>query len=103
MRTLVPYYIVRELKLPPHHLVDDAYVALDNFHDLSRDILIDIVRYWKTMAAVLAELYCGIYCLKEALGVDAGNDEVSLVNSLGTLRAGAYADGREGMTYAGEE
>lgn len=34
VRTLVPYYIVRELKLPPHHLVDDAHIALNDFHHL---------------------------------------------------------------------
>ena len=103
VRTLVPYYIVRELKLPPHHLIDDAYITLDNLHYLGAYILIHIIGDGDAMLTVFAEFYGGIYSLEEALGVDAGNDEVTLVNSLGTLGRGADADGREGMAYTGEE
>ena len=55
------------------------------------------------MLTVLAEFYSSIYRLKEALGVDAGNDEVTLVDGFGTFGRGADADGGEGMAYAGEE
>ena len=55
------------------------------------------------MLTVLAELYCSINCLKEALLIDAGNDEVALVDGFGTFGRGADADGREGVTNAGEE
>ena len=91
------------LLLPPHHLVDDAYVALNDFHYLGGDILIHIIGDGDAMLTVFAEFYGGIYSLEEALGVDAGNDEVTLVNSLGTLGRGTDADGREGMAYTGEE
>lgn len=55
------------------------------------------------MLTVLAEFYSSIYRLKEALGVDAGNDEVTLVDGFGTFGRGADADGGEGMANAGEE
>lgn len=103
VRTLVPYYIVRELKLPPHHLVDYAYIALDNLHHLCGDIFIYIVRDWDAVVAILAKCHRGIYRLNKALGIDAGYDEVTLVNSLGTLGRSTDADGREGMAYTGEE
>ena len=87
------------LLLPPHHLVDDAYVALNDFHYLGGDILIHIIGDGDAMLTVFAEFYGGIYSLEEALGVDAGNDEVALVNSFGTLGRGTNADCRERMTY----
>ena len=52
---------------------------------------------------VFAKLYSSINCLKEALLVDAGNDEVTLVDGFRTFGRGADADGREGMAYTGEE
>ena len=55
------------------------------------------------MVAIFAEGYCCIDCLKEGLLVDAGNDEVALVDGFGTFRGGADADSGEGMAYTGEE
>ena len=55
------------------------------------------------MLSVLAELYSSINCLKEALGVDASYNEISLVNGFRTFGGGADADGREGVAYRGEE
>lgn len=45
----------------------------------------------------------GVDGLEEPLGVDAGEDETAFVECLGTLGAGADADGRERMAYRGEE
>ena len=87
----------------PHHFVDDAYVALNDFHYLGADILIHIIGHRDAMLTVFAEFYGGIYSLEEALGVDTGNDEVTLVNGFRTLGRGADADGREGMAYTGKE
>ena len=87
----------------PHHLVDDAHIALDNLHYLGAYVLIHIVRHRDSMLTVFAELYSSIYRLKEALLVNAGNDEVALVDGFGTFGRGADADGREGVTNAGEE
>ena len=91
------------LKLPPHHLVDDAHIALDNLHYLGAYVLVHIVRHRNSMLSIFAELYSGIYRLKEALLVNAGNDEVCLVDGFGTLGRGTDADGRERMTNAGEK
>ena len=93
----------RGLKLTPHHLIHDAHIALDDLHYLGRDILIHIIRNWYSMLSVLAELNSSIYCLKEALLVNAGNDEVALVDGFGTFGRCADADGRERMANTGEE
>lgn len=55
------------------------------------------------MVAVATEFDCGINCLEEGLGVDAGDDEVGFVDSFRALSAGADADCRERMAYASEE
>ena len=55
------------------------------------------------MTAVAAEFDRGVHRLEQALGVNAGDDEVSLVYSLRTLSAGANADSRERMPYRGKE
>ena len=89
--------------LPPYHLVDDAYVALNDLHHLSTYVFIHIVGDRDAVVTVFAEFNRGIYCLQEALGVDAGNDEVAFVNGFGAFCTGADADGRERMTYTGEE
>ena len=52
------------------------------------------------MLTVFAEFYGGIYSLGEALGVDAGNDEVTLVDGFWTFGGGADADGGEGKGLA---
>ena len=91
------------LLLPPNHLIHNPYIALDNLHYLGADILIHIIGDGDAMLTVFAEFYGGIYSLEEALGVDAGNDEVTLVNSLGTLGRGTDADGWEWVAHTGEE
>lgn len=55
------------------------------------------------MGAVAAEFDRGVHRLEQALGVNAGDDEVSLVYSLRTLSAGADADGRERMSHRSEK
>ena len=55
------------------------------------------------MTAVAAEFHCGIHRLEQALGVNAGDDEVGLVYGLGTLSAGADADGRKRMSHRGKK
>ena len=89
--------------LPPHHLVDDARIALDNLDDLGGNVLVYVVGHGDTVEAVLAKANGGVDCLKQAAAVDAGDDEATLVDGLGTLGAGADADGRDGFTDAGIE
>ena len=40
------------LALPPHHLVDDAGVALDNLHDLRADDFFDVVGHGDPVVTV---------------------------------------------------
>ena len=47
----------------PHHFVDDAYVALNDFHYLGAYILIHIIGDGDAMLIVFAEFYGGINCL----------------------------------------
>ena len=89
--------------LPPNHLVDYPHIALDDLDNLGADIFINIIRNRDAVVAVAAEFDCGINCLKEGFGVDAGNDEVGFVYGFRALGAGADADCRERMAYAGEE
>ncbi len=89
--------------LPPHHLVHNTHITLNNLHDLRADILIDIIRHRDSVVTVSAELDSSVNCLEEGFGVDAGDDEVGFVDGLRPLGAGAYADSWEWMAYAGEE
>lgn len=57
--------IIRSLELTPHHLVDNAHVALYDLHDLGTDILVHIVGDGDAMLAVTAELDCSINGLKQ--------------------------------------
>ena len=91
------------LSLPPNHLIHYPYVALDDFDDFGRDILVDIVGNGKAVISVLAEPNGGVDGLEQGFLVNAGDDEVAFVDGLGTFRAGANADGGEGMAYTGEE
>ena len=87
----------------PYHLIYDTYVALDDFYYFGADILVHVVGDGKAVVTIFAEFHRGIYCLKETLLVDAGNDEVAFVDGLWAFRTGADADGWEGMAYTGEE
>ena len=55
------------------------------------------------MLTIAAKLYGSIYGLEQRLLVDTSDDEVALVDGFGALSAGADADGRERMAYAGKE
>lgn len=87
----------------PHHLIHDTHIALHYLHNLSRYILIYIIRYRNAVLTVTAELDGGVNGLEQRLLVDTSNDEVALVDSLGTLGRGTDADGRERVADAGEE
>ena len=89
--------------LPPHHLVDDACIALDNLDDLGGDVLVYVVGHGDAVEAVLAKADGGVDCLEQAAAVDAGDDKAALVDGFGALRAGADAHGGEGVADAGEE
>ena len=91
------------LELSPHHLVDDAGVALDDLHDLGRDVFFDVVRHGDAVVAVGVHRDGGVDGLQEGLFVDAGYEEAGLVKRFGAFRAGPDADCRERVADACEE
>ena len=91
------------LELSPHHLVDDSGVALDDFHNLGRDIFFDVVRHGDAVVAVGVHRDGGVDGLQKGLFVDAGDEEAGLVKRFGAFRAGADANCRERMPHAREE
>ena len=91
------------LGLSPHHLVDDAGVALDDLHDLGRDVFFDVVGHRDAVVAVGVHRDGCVDGLQEGLFVDAGDEEAGLVKRFGAFRAGADADCRERVADACEE
>lgn len=87
----------------PNHFIDYTHIALHDLYHLGADILVHIVGNGDTMLTVTAELDGSINGLQQGLLVDTCNDEVTLVDSFGTLGRGADANGGEGMVDAGEE
>ena len=55
------------------------------------------------MVAVLVHLHRRVHRLKQALRIDACEDEAALVQRFRALRGGADAHRRERMSHAGEE
>ncbi len=91
------------LELSPDHLVDDAGVALDDFHDLGRDVFFDVVGHGDAVIAVSVHCDGGVDGLQERFFVNSRNKEAGLVKRFGAFRAGADANSRERVTDAREE
>lgn len=91
------------LALSPHHLVNYAGVALDDFHNLSRDIFFDVVRHGDAVVAVFIHRDGGVDSLQEGLFIDSRNKEAGLVKRFGAFRASADADCRERVADTCEE
>ena len=51
--------------LPPHHLIHNPHITLNNLQDLRADIFIDIIRHRDAVLTILAKIYSSIYCLQE--------------------------------------
>lgn len=80
-----------ELELPPDHLVNYSNVALDDFHNLCRDVLFDVVGYRDAVVAVLVHVDGGIDCLQQRYLVNTGDEEAGLVEGFWAFRRGADA------------
>ena len=93
----------RSLPLSPHHLVDDAGVALDNLHDFRRDVFFDVVGHGNAVIAVLVHRDGGVDSLEQRLFVDAGDKETCLVERFGAFGTGTDAHGRERVAHTREE
>lgn len=91
------------LVFPPHHLIHNPGVALDNLHHFGGDVFLHVVRNGDADIAVSVHLHGGVHGLEEAVRIDACQDETALVQGLGALRGGADAHRRERVPHAGEE
>ena len=90
--------------LPPHHLVHDAGVALDDLDDLGGHGLVGVVGHGRLGQRPLGvELDGGADGLQQAALADAGQREARLVQRLGALGGGADAHRRERAADAREE
>ena len=90
--------------LPPHHLVHDAGVALDDLDHLGGHGLVGVVGNGSLGQRPLrVELDGGVDRLQQAALADACQREAGLVKRLGALGGGADAHRRERMPYAREE
>ena len=90
--------------LPPHHLVHDAGVALDDLDHLGGHGLVGVVWDGRLGQRPLRiELDGGVDGLQKALLGDSGEREAGLVQGLGALGGGADAHRRERAADAGEE
>lgn len=87
----------------PHHLVNYPRIGLYYLYDLGADVLVRVVGDGDAVESVAVEGDGGVDGLEEAPLVNAGDDEVALVDGFGPFGRGADADGREGMAHAGEE
>ena len=90
--------------LPPHHLVHDAGVALDDLDHLGGHGLVGIVGNGRLGERPLrVELDGGVDRLQQATRGNAGEREACLVQRLGTLGGGADAHRRERTANVREE
>ena len=90
--------------LPPHHLVHDAGVALDDLDHLGGDGLVGVVGDGRLgQRPFRVELDGGVDRLQQAALVDARQREARLVKRLRALGGGADAHRRERMPDAREE
>ena len=90
--------------LPPHHLVHDAGVALDDLDHLGGHGLVGVVGNGRLGQRPLGvELDGGVDGLQQAALADAGQREACLVQRLGALGGGADAHRRERAADAREE
>ena len=90
--------------LPPHHLVHDAGVALDDLDHLGGHGLVGVVGHGRLGQRPLrVEFDGGVDGLQQAALADAGEREARLVQCLGALSGGADAHRGERAADAREE
>ena len=77
----------------PDHFVDYAGVGLDELDDLGGYAFIDVVGDGEAEVAVAVHFDCYVDGLQKRCLIDAGEDEVALVEGFGTLGGSADADG----------
>ena len=93
----------RASELPPNHLIHHPDIALDNAYDFGGDVLVHVVRHRDAREAVADEGDGHIDALEEAGGVDAAEDEATLIQGLGPFGRSPDADGRKRVSDARKE
>ena len=78
-------------------------VALDNLHNLSRYVLIYIIRHRQSVITIKIHLHRCVYSLQQAFFVNACKHKAALIQRFWELRRGADAHRRECMADACEE
>ena len=91
------------LLFSPDHLINHTCVALDNLHNLSRYVLIYILRHRQSVFPIKVRLHRCVYSLQQAFFVNACEHEAALIQRFRALRRGSDAHRREGMSHAREE
>lgn len=91
------------LSFSPDHLINHTCVALDNLHNLSRYVLIYIIRHRQSAIAIKVHLHCCVYSLQQAFFVNACEHKAAFVQRFRALRRGTDAHRRERMPHTGEE
>lgn len=91
------------LLFSPDHLINHTSVALDNLHNLSRYVLIYILRHRQSVFPIKVRLHRCVYSLQQAFFVNACKHKAALIQRFWTLRRGADAHRRERMSHAREE
>ena len=67
------------LRLPPHHLIHHTDIALDDADDFGGDVLVCVVRNWKSWMLIADKCDGGVDGLKKSFGVDTGENEATFV------------------------
>lgn len=83
------------LLFSPDHLIHHTCVALDNLHNLSRYVLIYIIRHRLSVIAIKVHLHRCVYSLQQAFFVNACEHKAAFVQRFRALRRGADAHRRE--------
>lgn len=87
----------------PDHFVYDSSVGLNDPNDFCRDVFIGVIRNGDPVITCVVHSDRRFHSLQERFFIDACQDEVALIQRLGTFRRGADADGRERVSHRQEE
>lgn len=105
VKQTIPFFITILLyeSFSPNHLVDNACVALDNFHHFRANIFLNIIGHGDSIIRMNIHIHSRCYCLEQAFFVDACEDEARLIQSFGAFRTCPDTYRRERMPHRSKE
>ena len=71
-----------KLELAPHHLIDDACIALDDLHYFGGDVFVDVVGDGDAVVAGGVHGDGGVDGLEQTVRIDAGDEEAGFIKGL---------------------